>query len=311
MRIFITGATGYIGSHVAKAFRNAGHRVYGLTRSANKAKLLMADEIIPVIGSMQEPDSFLHIAKDSDVLVHAAVDYENDSAELDLRTVENLISSSSANKRPKKMIYTSGTWVHGNTGSRCVTENDAHKPISIVAWRPDVENLVLQKSSINGIVIRPGVVYGKQGGMTASWFTAAHDDKPLTVVGNGENHWAMVHVNDLAQAYVQTAESNMRNEVFDITDGSCKTVREMASSVIEASGGKSSLEFLKLEEARTSMGDFAEALAIDQTVSSQKAHELLNWTTKHAGFMTDVDLYYKAWEAQNYKNESKILEVVK
>jgi nucleoside-diphosphate-sugar epimerase len=63
MKVFITGATGYIGFNVAQAYRRAGHEVWGLTRSEEKKKLLESNEVHPVIGSMQQPESFLPAAE--------------------------------------------------------------------------------------------------------------------------------------------------------------------------------------------------------------------------------------------------------
>lgn len=129
MDVFITGATGYIGNHVARAFRRAGYRVFGLTRSEEKAKLLAREEIVPVIGSMQDPQSYRAAAERSEILIHAAVDYENDSVALDRQTVDELLNSAKSASSPKTAIYTSGVWVHGNTGSNMANEQTPLQPI--------------------------------------------------------------------------------------------------------------------------------------------------------------------------------------
>ena len=74
MNVFITGATGYIGFNVAQAFRRTGHQVWGLTRSAAKATMLEQQEIWPVIGSLQQPDSYKAVAEQCTVLIHCAAD---------------------------------------------------------------------------------------------------------------------------------------------------------------------------------------------------------------------------------------------
>ncbi len=74
MKVFITGATGYIGFNVAKVYRQSGHEVFGLTHSPEKTSMLAREEIHPIIGSMQEPDSYRKIAEQSAILVHTAVD---------------------------------------------------------------------------------------------------------------------------------------------------------------------------------------------------------------------------------------------
>ncbi|NIV71376.1 MAG: NAD-dependent epimerase/dehydratase family protein, partial [Calditrichae bacterium] len=170
MKVFITGATGYIGFNVARAFRRAGHQVWGLTRNENKGKLLAQQEIQPVIGNMQQPESFAEIAENCDVLIHAAADYQNDTIVLDNQTVETFLDVAKRGAHRKTIIYTSGVWVIGNTGGKTVDESTSLNPITVVAWRPDVENMVLHAAEANGVVIRPGCVYGKQGGLTGMWF---------------------------------------------------------------------------------------------------------------------------------------------
>ena len=96
MKVFVTGATGYIGFNVAKKFRQNGFKVYGLTRSTNKADKLYKNEIIPVIGNMFDPESFLPVAKNCDLIIHAAVEYSNQLVELD-KNVVNAITSIQSN----------------------------------------------------------------------------------------------------------------------------------------------------------------------------------------------------------------------
>ncbi len=136
MKVFITGATGYVGFNVASAFRRAGHEVWGLARSEEKARKLIQHEIHPVIGSMQKPESYLKTAEECSVLVHAASDMSGDMVDLDRRTIETFLRASKAGVRPKTVIYTSGVWVHGNTGDRLVDETSPLSPARLVAWRP-------------------------------------------------------------------------------------------------------------------------------------------------------------------------------
>src|SRR5439155_674541 len=76
----------------------------------------------------------------------------------------------------------------------------------LVAWRPAHEQLVLQAKGVRGLVMRLGCVYGGRGGLTGDWFAAAAAGKAPTVVGSGHNRWTMVHLDDLADAYVRAAE---------------------------------------------------------------------------------------------------------
>ena len=172
MRVFITGATGYIGFNVALAFRRAGHEVWGLVRSSDKAGALAENEIRPVLGDMERPQTYSSIAEQCSIFVHTAVDRQA-REELDKKTVETLLEVSKKADTPKTLIYTSGVWLYGNTGDRLVDETEPLNPINHSAYRVAHEKMVLNTSGVKGVVIHPGVVYGRQGGLTGNWFMGA------------------------------------------------------------------------------------------------------------------------------------------
>lgn len=297
MNVFITGATGYIGFNVATAYRRAGHAVWGLTRSEEKARILARHEIVPVIGSLQKPDGWAAAAKSCSVLIHAAVDYQADTFALDQQTVEFLLSIAQHGRRPKTLIYTSGVWVYGHTHGALVDETTPLNPPKLVARRPATEQLVLQAAEVAGFVIRPGCVYGYQGGLTGMWFAAAAKEKALTAVGDGTNRWTMVHADDLADAYLRAGESGLSGEVFNITDRSRCSVAEMVGAVARVTGYAGKISFIPVAEAAKTMGDFAECLALDQHADGRKAVRLLGWQPKHGGFVDGVETCYLSWKA--------------
>jgi nucleoside-diphosphate-sugar epimerase len=297
MKVFITGATGYVGFNVASAFRRAGHEVWGLARNEEKARKLVRHEIRPVMGSMQSPESYEKTAKECSVLVHAAAEMSADMVELDRRTVEALLRAGRAGARPKTVIYTSGVWVHGNTGDGLVDETTPPAPAKLVAWRPAHERMVLEAEGIRGIVIRPGCVYGRKGSLTNTWFEGAYKERALKVIGDGTNRWSMVHADDLALAYVRAAESGLRGEIFNVVDNSRNTVTEMAQAGARAAGYTGKIQYIPLEEAVKAMGPFAECLALDQHVDGSKAARMLFWTPRHLSFVDGIETYFEAWKA--------------
>ena len=299
MNVFITGATGYIGFNVAMAYRRAGHAVWGLTRSEQKAQLLARHEIRPVVGRMQEAARWASTAKNCSVLIHAAVDYQADTFALDLQTVEFLLSVARQGPQPKTLIYTSGVWVYGNTRGALVDETTPLDPPKLVARRPAAEQMVLDAAGVRGLVLRPGCVYGYQGGLTGMWFAAAVKEKALTAVGDGGNRWTVVHADDLADAYLRAGESGLRGEVFNITDRSRWSVGEMLNAVARVTAYTGKTTFIPVAEASKTMGDFAECLALDQHADSRKAVRLLGWQPKHGGFVDDAETYYLSWQAAN------------
>jgi nucleoside-diphosphate-sugar epimerase len=179
-----------------------------------------------------------------------------------------------------------------------VDETTPLNPIKLVAWRPAHEQLVLGASGVRSIVIRPGCVYGGAGGLTAQWFAGPAAGKPPTVVGDGRNRWTMVHLDDLADAYVRAAESGLAGEIFNVTDRSRFTVLELATAAARAAGYKGEVSPLPLAEAKKALGDFADALALNQHLDSGKAVRLLGWQPRHGGFLDEVEVLYRAWKAR-------------
>jgi nucleoside-diphosphate-sugar epimerase len=298
MRIFVTGATGYIGGAVAVALRRAGHDVRGLVRTPEKATRLRRYEIEPVVGDIGRPGSYHEALDECSVLVHAAVDYGAGIVEPDRAAIDTLLAAASRGARPKTVLYTSGVWVYGDTGGRRADETTPPNPARMVEWRPAHERLVLESPGVRGLVIRPGCVYGLAGSLTGSWFESVERDGKATVVGDGTNSWAMVHVHDLADAYVRLAESGLAGEIFNVTDRSRSTLRDMAEAAAWAAGKPGAVRLVPVEEAVESMGEIARCLALDQHVDSRKAVARLGWQPRHGGFVDDVHTFYAAWKVR-------------
>lgn len=298
MRVFVTGATGFIGSAVAAAFARAGHETYGLTRSESRIARLEAAEIVPVQGSMEEPDVWRSAAERCSVLVHCAVEYSERSWDLH-RAALGALRDAGRDRAGRVLLATSGVWVYGDTGDGAVDESSPLDPPTHVAPRPAVDAAVL---SWNGggfrtLVIRPGCVYGGSGSMTGAWFESAARNGAARVVGDGTNRWAMVHRDDLADLYVKAAESGLGGEVVNATDRSRSTVLECAVAASLAAGASGRVEHVPVEQAVAAMGPYATCLALSQHVDSWKAVHRLGWTPRHGGFVDGAVRYFAAWKA--------------
>ncbi len=296
MKVFVTGATGTIGGPVARAFRRAGHEVLGLARSAAKARRLAAGEIQPVRGALEEPETFARAAAECEVIVHAAADAGAAMFPLDRAALEALLGAAGLGPRPKTLVYTSGTWIYGHTGGRRVDETAPLQPPAYAADRVLHERRVLDADGIRGLVLRPGCVYGYQGSLTAMWFEGAARGE-LEIVGDGSDHWAMVHLDDLADAYLQAAASGLSGEIFNVSEPSGPTVLDMSRAVAKATGYGGEIRRLPVPEAVARFGAFAECLAYDQQLDSSKAERLLGWRPRHRGFVEEADVYFEAWKA--------------
>jgi nucleoside-diphosphate-sugar epimerase len=295
MKVFLTGATGYIGSEVAKALRRAGHEVWGLVRNPERAGDLYRSEVRTVIGTIQQSGKYIGKTRECDVLVHAAADSEAGMASTDPEVIKTFLQASEG--KSKTIIYTSGVWVYGNTSKEGVDETTPLNPPKHVAWRPAVEQMVLSASGVRAIVVRPGCVYGKRGGLTSTWFEGAEKSE-IKIIGDGTNHWAMVHVDDVADAYVRIVESKA-DGIFNLTDRTRHSVSVMAKATFRAVHQEGSFRFVLLEQAEKTMSTFAECLTLDQHVISAKANRVLGWNARHAGFVEDVEGYYLAWKETN------------
>ena len=298
MKAFVTGATGHIGFAVASAFARAGHETFGLARSPEKARLLEAAEVVPVAGTMEEPEGWRLAAERCSVLVHCAVEYSERSWDLHRATL-GALRDAARDRSGRVLLATSGVWVYGDTGDGAADETSPLDPPTHVAPRPAVDAAVLSWNGggLRTIVIRPGCVYGGGGSLTASWFESAGKDGAARVVGDGANRWAMVHRDDLADLYVRAAESGLGGEVINATDRSRATVSECAAAASLAAGAEGRLEHVPVEQAVAAMGPFATCLALSQHVDSWKAVHRLGWTPRHGGFVDAAPRLFAAWKA--------------
>jgi nucleoside-diphosphate-sugar epimerase len=278
------------------ACRRAGHEVFGLVRSPEKARELAKNEIRPVVGSLQNSETYLGVARNCTVLIHTAFERQGDAVSLDRKTVETLLNAGEKGAQPKTFIYTSGVWANGDTKCALVDETSPPAPIQAVAHRPATEALVLGSSITNGIVIRPGLVYGGRGGLTGMWFQGALKDKSVKVIGNGNNHLPPIHVEDLADSYLRAAESGLGGELFLLADASTATAKQMATAAAKAAGYHGDVQLWPVADAAKVMGVWVEGLGLDQHVDSGKARRLLGWQPKHRPFVEETETYFAAWK---------------
>ncbi len=281
MRIFLTGATGYVGGAIAAALRERSHEVAALVRPESDATALRERGVVLVAGDLHSLPELTHTLAGYDAFVHAASARTKDAVALDKTAVEVFTS------QPGFFVFTSGVWVLGNTGERTVDESTPPNPIALVSWRTTHEHKALAGG--RSAVVRPGCVYGGKQSLLAEWFTAADQRRPLQVVGDGNNRWAMVDRSDLAGCFVRVLEQRATG-IFHAVDDTRATVNECARAV--APSGK--IEHIPAESARQKMGAFADALLIDQRVSSQTTRKKLGWTPRRS-FVTSVGEQWREW----------------
>jgi nucleoside-diphosphate-sugar epimerase len=281
MRIFLTGATDYIGSVVATALRERGHDVAALVRPESDSHRLRDAGVVIVAGDLASLPTLGDTLASSDVFVHAAQSNTPADAEL----IPNAIAAFAAQKG--FLLYTSGVWVLGNTVG-VADESTPVNPLPIVGWRAGVEQQVL---AAGGAVLRPGCVYGGKQSLLAGWFEAAAKKEPLRIVGDGENRWSFVNLHDLADLYVRAVERRVAG-VYHGSDDTHATLNACA----EAVAPNGTIEHVPAEVARQSMGIFVDALTVDQHVDSTKTRQTLGWIPKR-DFLGSVDEQWREWRA--------------
>jgi nucleoside-diphosphate-sugar epimerase len=286
MRVFLTGATGYIGGAVLDALVRAGHEVTALVRDRQKAALVAARGGHPVVGNLAEPASYGDLDA-QDAYVHTAFDAASGRGPaIDRIAVSSLLEAANRSgaagesaDRPRALVYTSGVWVLGRTTGPA-DEDAPVNPIDIVAWRPEHEQIVLgaSPSRVRPIVVRPALVYGGSSGIIGDLFKAAANGL-VRVVGDGTNHWAAVHYRDLAELYARVVVTATASGVYHANDESDERVEDIVSAIAACAPVQPDVRRVPLEEARAQMGGYADALALDQIVRSRRSREL-GWASK-------------------------------
>ena len=231
MHIFLTGATGYVGSAIAAALVRARHDVTALVRSSTAAARVQSYGIEPHRGDLREPDSYRDAALAADAVIHAAVEDGPERIDVDRVFVDAVAGPT--------LIYTSVLFVLGDVG-----DGDESSPAT--GPRAAHEQIVL---GAGGAVIRPGMIHGED-----AWLFA----HPI-VIGDGSNRWPLVHRDDVAELYRLVAEKNARGIFHAVTE--VLPAREVFPGVAPTT----------LADARAELGAFADALALDQNVRAPRS----------------------------------------
>jgi nucleoside-diphosphate-sugar epimerase len=262
MKILIVGATGYIGSHVASAFAEAGHDVAALHRRGGR---LLPPQYRPVPGDLAVPSPLTRAAAGFDRVIHIGPPIDDGT---DLAAVDALLAAGSP------LLYTTGAAVLGAGAS---DEHTPPNPHPVAAGRPRAERSVL---AAGGWVIRPGLVYGNGGGLVHGLLAAKAAEHGTGVyIGEPGTRWPVVHAEDLAALYLAVAASAGPSTIWH---GITETVR--LDAIAAALGGGTASSW-PLAQATAELGPLADLFTRDQDVSSTRTRQALDWTPVHTSII--------------------------
>jgi nucleoside-diphosphate-sugar epimerase len=287
MRIFVTGASGWIGSAVVPELISAGHQVVGLARSAESAAAVAAAGAEVLRGGLGDLDTLRAGAASSDGVIHLAfihdfTDFEA-SVGADRRAIETM--GAALDGSGKALVIASGTPA---LPGRVATEHDEVSPNSPVAARMVNAQVTLDlanrgvRSSVVGL---PRTVHGDgdRHGFIARMVGAARENGVSGYVGDGSSRWPAVHVLDAAHLFRLAVEQAPAGSRLHAVGDEGVPTREIAEVI-----GRH-LNLPTASVPAESFGFLGRILAIDQPATSTLTRELLGWRPVQPGLIEDLD----------------------
>lgn len=275
MNILLTGGTGYIGSALLRALTARGHQVTAAVRSAEAAETVRAAGAHPEIGDLADAAWVEGLAAAAAGVAHTAeLGPDGDDAWLDalLPTLE---------RSGAPYVHTGGVWSWGDNLD--ISEDAPLAPPALTAWRGAREERVLALATT--AVLSPAIVHGGGGGIPNGVIAGSRDrDGAVTLVGDGSQHWATVHVDDLAGLYVLALEQRVTGRVV-AASGHNPTVREIGEA---AAGPGGTVRAESADDTRARLGTaFADALLLDQAAYGSRARSL-GWTPTRPALLDEL-----------------------
>jgi nucleoside-diphosphate-sugar epimerase len=288
MRVFLTGATGFIGSAIVRELIDAGHKVLGLARSDASAKSLIAAGADVHRGSLEDLESLCSGAAAADGVIHTAFihDFANygPAAEADRRAIEILGGALAGSDRP--LIVTSGSLLAQRRGP-LATEEDPHNP-NFPRKSEDVAHALAARGVRASVLRLPPSVHGKgDHGFVPQLISIAREKSVSVFIGEGLNRWPAVHRLDAAHLYRLILEKGGAGATYHgIADEGVPT-REIAEAI--GRGLNVPVVSKSREAAADHFGWIARFFGIDGPASSALTQERLGWRPVQPGIIADLN----------------------
>jgi nucleoside-diphosphate-sugar epimerase len=290
MRVFVTGATGFIGSAIVPELIDAGHQVLGLTRSDAGAQSLVAAGAEPHRGALEDLESLRSGAAQSDGVIHCAFDHDFSrfvaNCEKDRRAIEALGGALAGSDR--LLVITSGTGMGNTAPGRPGTEdvfNTSHPNPRVAS---ELAGASMSKAGVNVSVVRLPQVHDtvKQGLITPA-VAIAREKGVSAYVGDGLNRWPAAHVLDVARLYRLALEKQEPGARYNAVAEEGIKVRDIAEVI--GRGLKVPVVSMPPEEAAGHFGWLAAFAGLDFPASSAQTRERLGWRPTGPGLIADLE----------------------
>jgi len=279
MDVVLTGATGFIGSHVLADLYKHGHEVTALVRDNAQAEAVAARGATPVVVDLYDQPTVARLLGRADGAIHTASPGDATSANLDSAVADAVIDAFGGTGKPYLQI--SGLWIYG--ANPAITEASPINAPAMVAWKEPIERRVLGATGVRGAVIVSSVAYGDGGGGIPGLLLGSPRDNAgrLIMLGTGQQHWSTVHAADLADFFRRVLEDESAHGRYVIGNGVNPTVAELTQAAAVAAGASGAVPGSD-DEARGRLGDyFAEVLLLDQGTDAARARAELGWYPSH------------------------------
>ncbi len=289
MRIFVTGAPGFIGSALVPELIHAGHQVVGLTRSESGAEVLRKAGAVVLNGNLEDLDSLRRGAADSDGVIHLAFNHDfsqfQKNADDDRKAIEAMGEVLSGSNRP--FIVTSGTAIAANVDGKPSTEDSP-----VTSWNPRVASeatvKALAQRGVNTSVVRLPQVHDTRKQGLVPYFLAVTRQKGISAyIADGSNRWPAAHVSAVAQLYRLAFEKAEPGSIYHAVDEEGVTMKEIAEA--HGRGLNVPVVSIRPEEAEAQFGWLAQFAALDMPSSSVLTQAKLNWKPTGPGLIVDLD----------------------
>jgi nucleoside-diphosphate-sugar epimerase len=285
MKTALTGATGFIGSHVLTELRDHGHEVTALVRDEEQARVVAARGAVPAVVDLYDGAAVARLLRGADGAIHVASPGDATSADLDSAVVDAAIGAFAGTGKP--YLHISGLWIYGSNSS--ITEESPIDAPAMVAWKDPLDRRVLAGRDMRGVVVVSSVAYGDGGGGVPGLLLGSPRDGlgNLVMVGTGRQRWSTVHVADLANLFRRALEDGSARGSYVVGDGVNPTVAELTEAAAAAAGARGAVPGSD-DEARARLGDyFAEVLLLDQATDAARARDELGWHPAHPGLVDE------------------------